>query len=52
MQESYAILSKKDSKELTRFGAWEGQFLLPMLDLIEQAEAAVDEVICLLKLLS
>jgi len=45
MQESYRILNKKDSKELARFLAREGQFLLPMLDLIEQAEAAVDEVI-------
>jgi transposase-like protein len=45
MQESYTILSKKDSQQLSRFLAREGQFLLPMLDLIEQAEAAVDEVI-------
>ena len=44
MQESYTILSKKDSRELTQWLAREGQFLLPMLDLIEQAEAAVDEV--------
>ena len=45
MKESYTILSKKDSQQLSRFLAREGQFLLPMLDLIEQAEAAVDEVI-------
>lgn len=45
MKEMYTILSKKDSQELTRFLAREGQFLLPMLDLIQQAEAAVDEVI-------
>jgi len=45
MRESYTILSKKDSQQLSRFLAREGQFLLPMLDLIEQAEAAVDEVI-------
>ncbi|HRU15686.1 MAG TPA: hypothetical protein P5017_08215 [Anaerohalosphaeraceae bacterium] len=44
MEESYKILSKKDSRELTQWLAREGQFLLPMLDLIEQAEAAVDEV--------
>ena len=45
MKESYTIASKKDSKELSRYLAKEGQFLLPMLDLIEQAETAVDEVI-------
>ena len=45
MKESYTIVSKKDSKELSRYLAKEGQFLLPMLDLIEQAETAVDEVI-------
>ena len=38
MQNSdYPIVSKKDSKELAKFLAEEGQFLLPMLDLIEQA---------------
>ena len=45
MKESYTIVSKKDSKELSRYLAKEGQFLLPMLDLIEQAETAVDEVV-------
>jgi hypothetical protein len=41
----YQIISRKDSKELAKFLYKEGQFLLPMLDLIEQAQAAVDEVI-------
>jgi len=41
----YQIISQKDSKELAKFLSREGQFLLPMLELIEQAEAAVDEVI-------
>jgi hypothetical protein len=45
MKKSYPILSKKNSKELTRFLAREGQLLLPILDLIQQAEAVVDEVI-------
>ena len=46
MQNSdYQIVSKKDSKELAKFLAKEGQFLLPMLELIEQAQTAVDEVI-------
>lgn len=41
----YQIISQKDSKELAKFLSREGQFLLPMLELIEQAEAVVDEVI-------
>jgi len=41
----YQIISQKDSKELAKFLSREGQFLLPMLELIEQAETAVDEVI-------
>ena len=46
MQKSdYQIVSKKNSKELAKFLAKEGQFLLPMLELIEQAQTAVDEVI-------
>jgi hypothetical protein len=46
MQKSeYQIISCKDSKELAKFLAKEGQFLLPMLELIEHAQTAVDEVI-------
>lgn len=46
MQESdYHIISHKDSKELAKFLAKEGQFLLPMVELIEQAQTAVDDVI-------
>jgi len=46
MQNSeYQIVGKKDSKELAKFLAKEGQFLLPMLELIEQAQIVVDEVI-------
>ena len=41
----YQIISRKDSKELAKFLAKEGQFLLPMLELIEQAQTAVDDVI-------
>jgi len=41
----YQIINQKDSKELAKFLSREGQFLLPMLELIEQAEASVDEVI-------
>jgi putative transposase len=45
MEKDYQIISKKDSKELTKFLAKEGQLLLPMLDLIETAQTAVDDVI-------
>ena len=42
---NYQIISKKESKELAKFLSKEGQLLLPMLDLITQAEMAVDELI-------
>lgn len=45
MNRDYQIINKKDSRELAKFLSKEGQLLLPMLELIEQAEAAVDEVI-------
>jgi putative transposase len=45
MKKSYQVVSPKDSRELSQFLAKEGQFLLPMLDLITQAEMAVDELI-------
>lgn len=45
MKESYQVVSSKDSRRLSEFLAQEGQFLLPMLDLITQAEMAVDELI-------
>jgi putative transposase len=44
-ESSYRIVSPKDSRQLSEFLAKEGQFLLPMLDLITQAEMAVDELI-------
>ena len=45
MNKSYHIAEQADSETLVRFMAKEGQFLLPMVQLIEQAEVAVDEVI-------
>jgi transposase-like protein len=45
MNKEYQIINKKDSKELAKFLAKEGQFLLPMLELIEQAQSAVDQTI-------
>ena len=45
MKASYQVVSSKDSRQLSEFLAREGQFLLPMLELITQAEMAVDELI-------
>lgn len=48
MAERYQIVSADanlNSKELARFLVKEGQLLLPMLELIEQAECAIDELI-------
>jgi len=45
MRTSYQVVSSKDSRQLSEFLAREGQFLLPMLDLVTRAEIAVDEVI-------
>ena len=45
MRRSYQVAERKDSQALTEFLASEGQLLLPMVQLIEDAELAVDEVI-------
>lgn len=45
MKKEYQIADRKDSRALSEFLAKEGQLLLPMLELIEQAELALDEVI-------
>lgn len=48
MRRTYQIAegtSKASSRELARFLAKEGQMLLPMVDLIEQAECAVDDLV-------
>ena len=47
-QPSYRIVDRKNtlsSRELSNFLAKEGQLLLPILDLIQQAELAVDELV-------
>ena len=44
-KQTYQIIGKKDSKKLAQFLHKEGQLLLPMLELITQAEMAVDELI-------
>lgn len=45
MKASYQVVSDKDRGKLAEFLQREGQFLLPMLELIDRAELAVDEVI-------
>ena len=45
MNANYQITDRKNSRALARFLSGEGQALLPMLELIEQAEMAVDELI-------
>lgn len=45
MKQSYQISGRGDSRGLAAFLAKEGQLLLPMLELIEHAEVAIDELI-------
>ena len=45
MRRNYQVAERKDSQALAEFLAQEGQFLLPMVQLIEGAEVAVDELI-------
>ena len=45
MEEPYHIVSKKGSQELADFLVKNGQALLPMVELIEQAEKAVDDLV-------
>jgi putative transposase len=45
MKGSYQIIEQADSAELTEVLSKNGQFLLPMLKLIEEAKMAVDEAI-------
>ena len=45
MKAEYQIADRRDSRALAAFLSGEGEALLPMLDLIEQAEMAVDELI-------
>ena len=45
MSKEYHILSKKNSSELAKLLAENGQVLLPMVELIEESRMAVDELI-------
>ena len=41
----YQVIERTDSRQLAEFLAKEGQFLLPIVELVEQAQMAIDEVI-------
>jgi transposase-like protein len=45
MSKEYQVLSKSQTRQMADFLSKEGQLLLPMLELITQAELAVDELI-------
>ena len=45
MKAAYQIADRRDSRALAQFLSGEGRALLPVLELIEQAEMAVDELI-------
>lgn len=44
-KKDYQVVSRSDRRALAEFLSQEGQLLLPMLELIEQAKLAVDELI-------
>jgi len=41
---NYQILDRNDSRKLAEYLSQDGQLLLPLLDLITNTEAAVDEL--------
>ena len=45
MQGSYEVTDETDSRAIAEFLKSEGQFLLPMVELVDRAELAIDEVI-------
>lgn len=45
MKGSYEVADAKDRRAIGEFLKREGQFLLPMVELVERAELAIDEVI-------
>ena len=45
MTRRYEVADRTDKRAITEFMKREGQFLLPMVELVEQAELAIDEVI-------
>ena len=45
MKRTYEVADQTDKRAITEFLKREGQFLLPMVELVERAELAIDEVI-------
>ena len=45
MNQAYQIVDRQDIRALAEFRGRDGCVLLPLLDLIEQTELAVDELI-------
>ena len=45
MGKSYRIIDRKDNKKLTEYLVQNGQFLMPMVELIEASQLAIDELI-------
>jgi len=45
MKQGYQVADRRDSRTLSEFLSKDGQLLLPLLELIEKAELAVDELI-------
>ena len=45
MKRTYKVADRTDKRAITEFLKREGQFLLPAVELVEQAEVAMDEVI-------
>lgn len=52
MEKPYHIVEKDDTGGLASFLAKNGQALLPMVELIEQSQVAVDELIEVLMMFS
>ena len=45
MKRTYEVASATDKRAMVEFMKREGQFLLPMVELVERTELAIDEVI-------
>jgi Mg/Co/Ni transporter MgtE len=45
MKRRYEVTEQTDKRAVAEFLKREGQFLLPMVELVERAELAIDEVI-------
>ena len=45
MKQGYQVADRRDSRAMSEFLSKDGQVLLPLLELIEKAELAVDELI-------